>query len=65
MNKNNPKNSIEWQRHMAYHCEENSHALNDWECDFIESIKNRLFNDKPLTDNQLEILERIYNEKVI
>lgn len=34
------------------------HKLSAWECDFIESLSN-LPEDKPLTDRQNEILNRI------
>jgi predicted DNA binding protein len=42
-------------------CEDYAHRFNDWESDFIDSVKSRLLDfDRPLTDRQMEILEEIY-----
>lgn len=39
-------------------------ACSQWEQEFLESIEQRLNKwNKPLTDRQAEILERIYAEK--
>ena len=40
-----------------------SDKLSDWESNFIESISIRLNYDRPCTDRQHQILERIYAEK--
>ena len=38
--------------------------LTDWESNFIYSIEYQLrFNRKDLTEKQIDVLERIYNEK--
>jgi hypothetical protein len=40
--------------------EESSDKLNEWETDFLDSLQNRLNRGNNLTQNQAEILERIY-----
>lgn len=42
---------------------EASDSLNEWETDFIESIRLKLLYDRELSDRQAQILERIYAEK--
>lgn len=39
-----------------------SDVLNEWECEFLESIKNRVDEGRPLTDNQQCKLEQIYKK---
>ena len=41
----------------------NHDALSSWETDFIDSISERLHNNQSLSDKQLNILERIIDEK--
>lgn len=36
--------------------------LNEWECDFIWSIKDQIDKGKDLSSKQCEILERIYDK---
>lgn len=40
-----------------------SDELTDWETNFIESIGNRLDQNKNLTQGQAETLEKIYAER--
>lgn len=42
---------------------EASDSLNDWESNFIDSLKIRLDHNRELSPRQAEILERIYAEK--
>jgi hypothetical protein len=42
---------------------EASDKLTSWEGDFLDSISNRLANNRNLTENQANTLERIYTEK--
>ncbi len=39
-----------------------SDALNEWECEFLESIKKRVDQGQDLTDNQQDKLEQIYKK---
>lgn len=43
--------------------DESSDSLNDWETDFIDSIENRLDQNRNLTQGQAEKLESIYADK--
>lgn len=43
--------------------DEAQHELNQWEFDFVVSIKMQLTNSRQLSQKQAEILERIYTEK--
>jgi hypothetical protein len=54
----NQANSNTLHRSLIKDCEACLN-LSNWEFDFIASIKDRLEDDKPLTDKQIEILERI------
>ena len=38
-----------------------SHASNDWEINFLASIKSQLLNDKPMSDSQLRTLKPIFD----
>lgn len=48
---------------MVEDCESNESLLNDWECEFIDSIRNQIEEERPLSDRQIEKLEDIW-EKV-
>jgi hypothetical protein len=48
---------------MAEKCKEQGRGLTMWEENFLESILNHLGNGRFLTDKQLAILWRIYEEK--
>ena len=43
--------------------DEASDSLNDWESDFIDSIGNRLDQNRNLSQGQAEKLESIYADK--
>lgn len=48
---------------MIEDCESNESLLNDWECEFIDSVRNQIEEERPLSDRQIEKLEDIW-EKV-
>ncbi|AEJ01217.1 hypothetical protein Nit79A3_1385 [Nitrosomonas sp. Is79A3] len=48
---------------MVEECEFNESLLNDWECDFIDSIRNQIDEGRNLSERQIEKLEDIW-EKV-
>lgn len=50
------------QEQMIDDIEDRESRLNDWEREFISSIKSRLDDDMNLTTRQEEILERIWNK---
>ena len=50
------------QEQMIDDVEDRESRLNDWEREFISSIKSRLDDDMDLTTRQEEILERIWNK---
>jgi len=56
------ENNTEWLHHMLSHCDDNQHQLTDWECEFIQSVGDRLFDEKPLTQRQVDTLEKIYGK---
>lgn len=39
---------------------ENQHKLNTWECDRLEEWERQWENGRPLSEKQLECLERMY-----
>lgn len=43
--------------------DEVSEALNEWEFNFVTSIKNQLIMCRQLSEKQATILEKIYSEK--
>lgn len=50
------------QEQMIDDIEDRESRLNDWEREFISSIKSRLDDDMNLTTRQEEILERIWHK---
>ena len=50
------------QEQMIDDIEDRESRVNDWEREFISSIKSRLDDDMNLTTRQEEILERIWNK---
>lgn len=45
---------------MIEDCEKRERALSSWDADFLESIKARLIDRKPLTEKQAECLSEIW-----
>lgn len=48
---------------MINDCEDRESRMNEWECGFCESIRERLEQEKTLSKKQIETLENIW-EKV-
>lgn len=44
--------------------EENEELLSSWECDFLESVRHKIVNDRELTDGQQDKLEEIYDQRL-
>lgn len=45
---------------MIEDCEKRESRLTEWESGFLDSIRNRLENERPLTGKQTETLEKIW-----
>ena len=45
---------------MVEDCEKRESRLTEWEKNFIDSIRHRLDQEKPLTPKQTETLEKIW-----
>jgi len=45
-------------------CEKRDTRLSAWDADFLESVKARLLDRKPLTQKQVECLEEIWERTV-
>lgn len=45
---------------MIEDCEKRDSRLTDWERGFLDSITQRLSDDKPLSEKQVETLESIW-----
>lgn len=45
---------------MIDDCEKRESGLSEWDCDFLESIRTRLEQNKPLTPKQTETLDKIW-----
>lgn len=41
-------------------CEKRESRLTEWQVEFIDSIRDRLENEKPLSPRQTETLEKIW-----
>lgn len=54
--------SISEQLTMVEDCEERESKLTEWETGFLDSIRHRLEEDKPLSDRQAETLDRIWQK---
>lgn len=53
---------ISEQLTMVEDCEERESKLTEWETGFLDSIRHRLEEDKPLSDRQAETLDRIWQK---
>jgi len=58
-----PQDISVYQNWVKAILDEASDSLNDWESDFIDSIQNRLDQNRNLTQSQAEKLESIYATK--
>jgi len=47
---------------MIDDCEKIDSRLSEWECNFLESIYDRLQEDKPLMPKQTETLDKIWEK---
>ena len=56
-------NSLDDYRTMIDDCSDRESQMSEWECDFIESIDEQLYDTKSLSTKQIDILNRIW-EKV-
>ena len=45
---------------MVEDCEKRESRLTEWEQGFIDSVRNQLEREKPLSPNQIETLEQIW-----
>ena len=45
---------------MIDDCEKRESKLTDWERSFVDSISSQLAKDRPLTDRQIETLDKIW-----
>ena len=50
-------------REMIDDCSDRESQMSEWECDFIESIDEQLYDTKSLSAKQIDVLNRIW-EKV-
>lgn len=41
-------------------CEKRESRLTEWEAGFVDSIRNQLENEKPLSAKQIETLDKIW-----
>ena len=56
-------NSLDDCREMIDDCSDRESQMSEWECDFIESIDEQLYDTKSLSTKQIDVLNRIW-EKV-
>ncbi len=47
---------------MVEDCEGNESMLSDWECEFIDSIRNQIDEGRDLSERQIEKLEDIWKK---
>lgn len=62
MNINDRMEEIEEKEELLkriQHCQENSHELNGWEDDFLDSIEEQVEKGRKLSFKQMEKLEQI------
>lgn len=55
----------EWQNEyfkMIDDCEKRESMLSEWDCSFIESIRDKLEHEKPLSSKQIEKLDEIWEK---
>lgn len=52
----------EW-REMVEEIEQLGKGLTPWELGFLESVSDQLTRGRPLTERQVEILDKIHDEK--
>lgn len=45
---------------MIDDCDKRESRLSEWDCSFIESIRSRLEQEKPLSTKQIETLDKIW-----
>lgn len=57
-----PANLKDEYMEMVDDCENRESQMNEWECEFIESISNRLAEDSPLSEKQIEKLNAIWEK---
>lgn len=50
--------------HMLKSCEEEARGLTNWERGFLESLRDQFDRRSDLSDKQVDLLEKIYVEKV-
>ena len=41
-------------------CEEQDSKLTNWECEFLSSIRDQLYDGNELSDKQSEVLDKIH-----
>lgn len=46
---------------MIEDCEKRESRLTEWEVGFVDSIRNRLEQEKPLSQKQIETLENLWD----
>lgn len=51
---------ISEQLTMVEDCEERESRLTEWEAGFLDSIRRRLEQEKPLSEKQADTLDRIW-----
>jgi len=47
---------------MINDCEQRESRLSEWDCNFIESIRDRLEQEKSLSSKQIEKLDEIWEK---
>lgn len=47
---------------MVEDCEKRESRLTEWEQNFIDSIRHRLENERPLSSKQMETLDNIWEK---
>lgn len=45
---------------MVDDCEKRESRLSEWDCNFLESIRSRLEQEKPLSAKQTDTLDKIW-----
>ena len=56
-------NSLDDYRTMIDDCSDRESQMSEWECGFIESLDEQLYDTKSLSTKQIDVLNRIW-EKV-
>lgn len=58
-------NTKNWQDEyftMVEDCENRESQMSEWECNFIESIRSQIEDDRILSSKQIETLENIWDK---